>query len=276
MPISPEQIVAPPPPVEHSRPLTATESEDFANVLRIRPESIRTTFRADAPQAERALPSYDELVADPIKTRFASDPTFFAQIKRDVALEFLPRYFDAASRENLRVLDVGCGTGELMRSLEQSFRNVQGCDPSLSMVCRAGVNAAYMPSELQLPFDAGTFDVATCACVYHHIAPEIRLAHLAEIRRVLKPGGVLLVFEHNPRNPLTQFIVHRCPIDASAKLIGAPGMKRLFRSAGFERVRTRYYLFLPRRLYRHFGACERLFSLTTLGGQYCSIARNPG
>ena len=118
--------------------------------------------------------------------------------------------------------------------------------------------------------DDGSFDVVVCACVYHHIEPNRRLDHLLEIGRVLSPGGLLLVFEHNRRNPLTRLIVRRCPIDSGANLLTGGLCKRLLQRAGFEGVRNRYYLFLPPRLHRTVGRLERALSFTGLGGQFCT------
>ena len=55
-------------------------------------------------------------------------------------------------------------------------------------------------------------------------------------------------FEHNPLNPLTRFIVRRCPLDADAHLLGAGQARRLVCGAGFTSVAARYYLFLPQGL----------------------------
>ena len=86
---------------------------------------------------------------------------------------------------------------------------------------------------------------------------------------------MLLIFEHNPRNPLTRFIVNRCPIDASANLLRASETRVLLAAAGYRDIRERYYLFLPQFAYRVLGWAEPLLSPTRLGGQFCTAGRAP-
>ena len=120
------------------------------------------------------------------------------------------------------------------------------------------------------------FDLAVCACVYHHVDDAERVAHMAEVGRVLRPGGLLMMFEHNPRNPVTRHIVNRCPLDASADLLGASKARRYLQLAGFENVQTRYYLHFPEALYRWLGWLEPVCSVFGMGGQYCNLGKMDG
>ena len=54
-----------------------------------------------------------------------------------------------------------------------------------------------------------------------------------EAARVLRPGGVFAIIEHNPLNPATRLIVRRLPMDRNAILLGARETRRLLRAAGF-------------------------------------------
>jgi hypothetical protein len=62
---------------------------------------------------------------------------------------------------------------------------------------------------------------------------------------VLKPGGVLFIFEHNPYNPLTRRAVNNCPFDADAVLLTRRRSSRLVKRAGLETTEERYILFFP-------------------------------
>jgi len=104
-----------------------------------------------------------------------------------------------------------------------------------------------------IPFETGTFDVAFAACVFHHIDAEQQAGLLRELRRVLRTGGALIVFEHNPLNPLTLHAVNTCPFDESATLVPAATMMRRIRSAGFARL-------------------ERFLAWCPLGAQYSVFA----
>ena len=72
---------------------------------------------------------------------------------------------------------------------------------------------------LSLPFADDTFDAVYAFCIYHHIPDEDHVRHLSELRRVVKPGGEVMVFEHNPYNPVTARIFARAPIDRGCHMI---------------------------------------------------------
>ena len=96
----------------------------------------------------------------------------------------------------------------------------------------------------------------------------------AELARVVRPGGLVFVFEHNPWNPVTRAIVRDCPLDRDAVLLTAPETRGLLSRAGLEVVEQRYYLFFPRSLgfLRRF---EPWLAWLPLGGQYYVAARKP-
>jgi SAM-dependent methyltransferase len=80
---------------------------------------------------------------------------------------------------------------------------------------------------LSIPFGDSDFDFVTAVCVYHHISPSARPALTLEVCRVLRPGGVFCMIEHNPLNPITRLIVSRTPVDADAILLPAKEGQRL-------------------------------------------------
>lgn len=93
------------------------------------------------------------------------------------------------------ILDAGCGTGGTTVHLRR-FGRVVGVDYAADAVrpTRArGLRAVAQASVERLPFPNATFDAATSFEVLYHLAVGSDVAALAEIRRVLKPGGVLLV-----------------------------------------------------------------------------------
>jgi ubiquinone/menaquinone biosynthesis C-methylase UbiE len=127
----------------------------------------------------------------------------------------------------------------------------------------------------RIPFDDGTFDVALASCVFHHIPHAEHVALLAEIRRVLAPGGRLFVFEHNPLNPLTRHAVNTCVFDEHAELVLAPTMRRRARDAGFAAAAVRYRIFFPHAL-RRLRRLEPRLTWLPLGAQYYVAARKAG
>lgn len=108
------------------------------------------------------------------------------------------------------VLDVGCGTGTLaMEVARRAGRagRVAGVDPGTQQIARARSKAARrtVPIEFQigvieqLPFPDQTFDVVLSSLMMHHLPTPLKRQGLAEIARVLKPGGRLIIADFTPK-----------------------------------------------------------------------------
>ena len=96
----------------------------------------------------------------------------------------------------LSILDAGCGTGGLLRKIGTAHPEwrATGIDAS-EHACRFASDRAPAPivrgSVESLPFETGSFDVVVCADVLYHVDSDG--AALGEFRRVLRPGGVLIL-----------------------------------------------------------------------------------
>jgi SAM-dependent methyltransferase len=106
-----------------------------------------------------------------------------------------------------RVLDLGCGTGELTRALSANGLQVAGCDISGPMLRRAprdhGGCAGWVrlePGWRRLPFASAAFDVVVAASVLEYVADPAGV--LRECVRVLRPGGVVLYTVPDLRHPV--------------------------------------------------------------------------
>ncbi len=104
------------------------------------------------------------------------------------------------------VLDVGCGTGTLaMEALQRvgETGRVSGIDPSPQMIARASRKAERVGLAIdfqvgvieQLSFPDQSFDAVLSTFMMHHLPDDLKRRGLAEIVRVLKPGGRLLVLD---------------------------------------------------------------------------------
>ncbi len=132
----------------------------------------------------------------------------------------------------------------------------------------AGIDARVQPDALHIPFGDAEFDLVTAVCVYHHVPPADRPALTREIRRVLRPGGIFCMIEHNPRNPVTRLIVSRTPVDADAILLPAGEARQLATGAEMVPLERDYFLYFPQALYRYLGRLEAALAGIPLGGQY--------
>lgn len=225
-----------------------------------------------SPEFDSYASSYAEMIDDPLRNRFARDPLHFHRRKCLVIDRMLKRAgIDPGTR---RWLDVGCGQGDLLQLAGSRFAQATGCDPSAGMLSSdVRFKRLQQPSPVELPFPDQSFDFVTAVCVLHHVHGQDRALLLGEMRRVLSPGGLCCIIEHNPWNPLTQAIVKRCPVDADAELLTARETGRLMGNSGFLAPRREFFLYLPESLFPRFGAVERAFSTLPFGGQYAVLAR---
>ena len=99
-----------------------------------------------------------------------------------------------------RLLDAGCGRGEVLRAAARSGAEVAGIDYSEAAVDVARDTLAEVPGAdvrrgdvAELPWEDGSFDRILCGDVIEHLDPEHGRRALAEFHRVLRPGGRLLV-----------------------------------------------------------------------------------
>jgi ubiquinone/menaquinone biosynthesis C-methylase UbiE len=204
-------------------------------------------------------------------------PEFFHQYKvRDVAAAWRNIHFD---RTPETILDFGAGVANCLPFFRAAF-------PGCRVVCldvsarSLQMAARRFPGEAEfvccdgksLPLPPASVSIAFAACVFHHIDHAEHAPILAEFRRVLQPGGLACVYEHNPFNPLTRYAVNNCPFDANARLISARRMRRRFRAAGFDTARAYYRFFFPGFL-RWLRPLERWLTWCPIGAQYHVVGR---
>lgn len=119
-------------------------------------------------------------------------------------------------------LDVGCGTGQLAERVRDAGYDVTGLDYSQGMLdvmerIRPGI-PGVAASSTDIPFPDDTFALTYCVAVMHHVADKDAVHKtLVEMVRVTKPGGRILIWDHNPRNPYWPILMKRVPQDTGAE-----------------------------------------------------------
>jgi ubiquinone/menaquinone biosynthesis C-methylase UbiE len=151
----------------------------------------------------------------------------------------------------VKVLDVGCGTGQFAARLRRAVPGVRvwGVDLVADMLNKGadrwrlhadGVQPVQGDSE-RLPFADGTFEFITCANSFHHYPHQDRA--VAEMHRVLRPGGRLMIIDGYRDAPWGWFIYDVCvaAVEGSVHHASARRMRDLFAQAGLRAVAQRVY-----------------------------------
>jgi ubiquinone/menaquinone biosynthesis C-methylase UbiE len=181
------------------------------------------------------------------------------------------------------ILDLGCGDGLSIYFFGRVFpktelHGIDVSEKSVRIAAGRGItNAAFQVYNGQtIPFDKERFDLVFVSQVFHHIPHELHAGLLEEIFRVLSPAGRLYLFEHNPLNPLTRYIVSTCVFDKDARVIRAGRLIAACRRAGFQSISRRYTLFFPRhRFFTPLLQIESGLGWLPLGFQYYIHAKKP-
>jgi len=134
------------------------------------------------------------------------------------------KFFAPYLSDNIKILDVGCGTGRIITAL--SLRNkilVYGCDESMGMLKRIkneeGISINCCLAE-EICFKSNTFDVIISVAVFHHFAnEEIALKALSEMVRVAKKGAKVIIWDANSLNPYWFLLFKRVSYDKDVKKI---------------------------------------------------------
>src|SRR5216683_568478 len=142
---------------------------------------------------------------------------------------------DAAGvKPGQHVLDVGCGTGYFARLLAEAVGHdglVVGVDASPEMIRYASTRARrarncqfQLGTAESLSFPAEHFDVVVSSLFMHHLPDDLQLAAVSEMRRVLRPGGTLLIAEAHVRRAFGwQLLARLHGYDRMAQAVFAAG-----------------------------------------------------
>ena len=206
------------------------------------------------------------------------DIDFFTKTKANYLSQVIQ---DTFARENrLTCLDVGCGHGDIHKYIKAQIPDIDltGVDVASEVIDDAikfnPENRYLSYNGDRLPFEDNSFDVAYTICVMHHVPPEQWRKFLKEIFRVVKPLGLFLVFEHNPYNPGTRYIVNTCPIDENAVLLEKHRLVSLLDQTGFDAVKAKFILFTPFAS-TFFKKLDKFLYWLPIGAQYFVVGRVP-
>lgn len=209
---------------------------------------------------------YEKILEDDLKF-FGEENGYFAEYKVKIVKD------NSNEQTPLRILEYGCGIGLNLRYFKKYFPDseLSGCDISEKSINIAsqnnpGINL-FTISEVSLQQRTESFDLIFVSCVFHHIAPELRNDSIKKIKNLLKTGGELYIFEHNPFNPVTRKIVKDCIWDKDAILLKPSETISLMENAGLKITEKKFTLFFPAQL-NFLRPVEKILGNIPMGGQY--------
>ncbi|MGI9485094.1 MAG: class I SAM-dependent methyltransferase [Geminicoccaceae bacterium] len=221
---------------------------------------------------DRQAETYSDSINESLG-KFGANHDFFMEHKSwliDYVL--MNRSMDASTS---RLLDVGCGTGLLHRRIGSKFARIDGIDISAASIAVAVQSQSQHHYRVydghRIPSDDDSYDIAIAVAVFHHVPPSKWLGLAAEMLRVTRKGGLCLVIEHNPVNPVTRHIVNNCELDEDAVLLWPAKLRALFLEAGGADVKTRAVLTIPP-LVSVLRRLDHALGFAHLGAQYYMTA----
>jgi ubiquinone/menaquinone biosynthesis C-methylase UbiE len=146
------------------------------------------------------------------------------------------------------VLEVGCGTGDVALAAQARVGaggSVFGIDPAPEMIAVARAKAARRGAAVDfqiglieaLAFQDASVDVVLSSLMMHHLPDDLKLRGMAEIARVLKPGGRLLIVDAKRPSGGLGGLLNTLPLHGGLK-IGVQDLPAMLRTAGFVEIET--------------------------------------
>jgi SAM-dependent methyltransferase len=212
---------------------------------------------------DRFADDYNAILSEQLNF-FEGDSGYFAEYK----INKLKQMLDFSPQT---ILDFGCGIGRSAQFLRQYFpaATIHGCELSEKSLEQARLilpsGEFFLTQDLQAKPD--TYDCVFVSNVFHHIPLAQRVHAFKTIVQSCQPGAAIVIFEHNPFNPVTRHLVNTCPFDRDAVLLRPKELRNLFQQAGMKKITYEYTLFFPAFL-RSLRGLEKYLGWLPLGGQY--------
>lgn len=199
-----------------------------------------------------------------------AESTLFAEHKAQIVQELVKKITHSPTF----ILDFGCSDGLLTSFIQAMFTNAQvtGVDQSSEHIEVARM--AYAPinftvATTTIPTIDATYDLVIASDVFHHIPKKKHAHYMQEIMRVLKPGGLCILFELNPLNLFTALNFNRNPLEKNAHMLNHWYVQKLLHTYG--PVTTQFHYSSPHWLRRW----EKYTTHVPFGALYTCMATKP-
>jgi 2-polyprenyl-3-methyl-5-hydroxy-6-metoxy-1,4-benzoquinol methylase len=214
--------------------------------------------------------NYRELVDHNVRVTGESSDYFAAYKAEYVARKVAPG-------AGGKLLDYGCGVGLLSKHLKNRLgeTRIDGFDVSRDSLSRVDESLLRQGTFSTDPTELGhDYEVVVLCNVLHHVKPDGRQDVIREAASRLAAGGKLVVFEHNPINPVTRWAVSQCSFDEDAILLPSGETQTYFRRSELRLLWREYIVFFPRWL-AWLRPTEPSLHWCPLGAQYVVVGSGP-
>ncbi len=227
-------------------------------------------------------PDATQEVGSEYEKKAVKDHKYFVRVKSLHFLENIKKIYNSLS--GLNCIDLGCGTAETSAYFQDAFKYTAGCDYSfglLKFATQKGLKQIFLINSLSevLPFKENSFNVAVLFNMIHHIDSNEKLIQTLEgVYRILKKDGLIAIYEMNPLNPLTRYVISTNEIDRAVNLDGYRKSlypttfytwetRSIMKQCGFNIWGQQYLCFFPKFLSFLLPA-ERFLTKIPVGGLY--------
>jgi len=192
-------------------------------------------------------------------------------------VQWLQKCLCAFGQKPVSAMDYGCGIGDTTALLHEylGLNRIVGLDVSLRSVELAAQKHGSAQCNFQtfaLYRPAGNADLVYCNGVFHHIPVAQRADSLRFIHDSLRSGGIFALWENNPWNPGTRYVMSKCIFDRDAVTIRPSQAVRLVQEQGFNVLRRDFLFFYPR-LLKALRFTEPWMTALPMGAQYLVLCQ---
>jgi SAM-dependent methyltransferase len=223
-------------------------------------------------QFDEYAEDYDETLAQGLAVS-GEESSYFARGR----VLWLRDCLEQLAEQPRTVLDYGCGRGSTAPLFHELLGAdvIVGVDSSDKLIERAyqkygSERSRFLLIDHYRP--TAEVDLAYCNGVFHHIPVLKRDQVVAYIARTLRPGGLFALWENNPWNPGTRYVMSRIPFDRDAITLRPSETQRLLETGSFQILRTDFLFIFPKAL-SWFRWMEPFFCRLPLGAQYLVLGR---
>jgi 2-polyprenyl-3-methyl-5-hydroxy-6-metoxy-1,4-benzoquinol methylase len=233
----------------------------------VEPSSLKQTVIQKSKSFDFYSKNYNELLNNAIRQiGYDADNLVSAKLHK------LRSLFPSLSEKSFRLLDFGCGIGNLYGQIAQFFPTAiyTGVDPSKDSILKARSRYhgdADFQEHSSKEWKKNEYDLIFSSGVFHHIPHVEHTGLIDNLSSLLNRGGRLVIWEHNPLNPVTQKIVRDCPFDEDAVFVPSKNLKNLFTQVSLSNVQVIYTTFFPKFL-STLNLMDPYLGWLPLGGQY--------